>query len=198
VGINDDKKEKVAIKIIEKRRLMRRMHSNIGGDAGSMIEGVKKEIKMLSRFSGQHPNIIKLLDVIETRETVCTIMEYCSGGEYFDLIARRRRIPESEAKIYFKQLISALKHIHSEGASHRDLKPENILLDGNSNIKIGDFGLSCLAGDGKCLKTSCGSPNYAAPELLNGEPYDGCAADMWSTGVILYASIMGALPFDSA
>jgi serine/threonine protein kinase len=70
------------------------MHAKIGGDLGSMIEGVKKEIEMLGRFSGRHLNIIKLLDVIETRETVCTIMEYCSGGEYFDLIAKRGRIPE--------------------------------------------------------------------------------------------------------
>lgn len=91
-----------------------------------------------------------------------------------------------------------MRHIHSEGASHRDLKPENILLDSNENIKIGDFGLSSIASDGKYLKTSCGSPNYAAPELLNGEFYDGCAADMWSTGVILYASLLGTLPFDSA
>jgi len=94
--------------------------------------------------------------------------------------------------------VSALHHIHSEGASHRDLKPENILLDSQNNIKIGDFGLSCLAGDGKALKTSCGSANYAAPELVNGELYDGCASDMWSTGVILYATIMGTLPFDSS
>ena len=95
-----------------------------------MIEGVKKEIEMLGHFSGRHPNIIKLLEVIETKESVCTIMEYCSGGEYFDLIAKRGRIPEDEAKGLIKQLVSALSHIHSEGASHRDLKPENILLDG--------------------------------------------------------------------
>ncbi len=102
VGINDDTKDKVAIKIIEKRRLMRRMSANIGGDAGSVIECVKKEIKMFSRFSGQHPNIIKLLDVIESRETVCTVMEYCSGGEYFDLIAKHGRIAETEAKLFFR------------------------------------------------------------------------------------------------
>ena len=129
MGINNETKEKVAVKIIDKQRLMRRMHANIGGEAGSMLEGVKKEIKMLARFSGQHPNIIRLLDVIETRETVCTIMEYCSGGEYFELIAKRGRIPEDEAKGFMRQLVSALSHIHSEGASHRDLKPENILLD---------------------------------------------------------------------
>jgi serine/threonine protein kinase len=94
VGINDDTKEKVAVKIIEKACLMRRMHANIGGDLGSMIEGVKKEIIMLRRFSGRHLNIIRLIDVIETWDSVCTIMEYCSGGEYFDLIAKRGRIPE--------------------------------------------------------------------------------------------------------
>jgi len=87
VGIKDDTKEKVAIKIIEKARLRRHMHSDIGGEACSMLEGVNKEITMLKRFSGRHPNIIRLIEVIETRDIVCSVMEYCSGGEYFDLIA---------------------------------------------------------------------------------------------------------------
>lgn len=100
-------------------------------------------------------------------------------------------------KVYFRQLISALEFIHQAGVSHRDLKPENLLIDHENNIKVGDFGLSILICDGRGLKTSCGSPNYAAPELLNGEIYDGCSSDMWSAGVILYASLMGTLPFDS-
>ena len=86
---------------------------------------------------------------------------------------------------------------HKEGIAHRDLKPENLLLTGDSKLKIGDFGLSNRICDGKYLLTSCGSPNYAAPEIIDGEPYDGCAADVWSCGIILYTSLSGTLPFDS-
>lgn len=102
MGIKDETREKVAIKIIEKARLRGMMHSEIGGEAGSMLEGVNKEITMLKRFSGKHPNIIRLIEVIETREKVCTVMEYCAGGEYFDLIAKRRRIPECEARVFIR------------------------------------------------------------------------------------------------
>ena len=106
-------------------------------------------------------------------------------------------MPESSAKLYFKQLINAIDYSHSKGIVHRDIKPENILLDGNSNLKLADFGLSNLIRDGKHFLTSCGSPNYASPEVINGEPYDGPASDVWSCGVVLYASLTGTLPFDS-
>ena len=98
---------------------------------------------------------------------------------------------------YFKQLISAIHYAHSNGVAHRDLKPENILIDSNEQIKVADFGLSNIITDGSPLLTSCGSPNYASPEIVNGEAYDGLAADIWSCGVILYASLTNSLPFES-
>jgi serine/threonine protein kinase len=103
---------------------------------------------------------------------------------------------EEEARKYFSQLIKAVTHMHAEGIVHRDLKPENILLMGDQ-LKVADFGLSSIILDGAGLKTSCGSPNYAAPEVIEGQSYDGTQADVWSCGVILYALLTRSLPFEA-
>ena len=126
------------------------------------------------------------------------VLEYVPGGELYNSIERRGRFPENEARRYFQQIISAIGYCHSHKVAHRDIKPENILLDEQNNIKIGDFGLSNVLRDGQFFKTSCGSPNYAAPEVISGLSYCGPEADVWSCGVVLYALLAGALPFDDA
>ncbi|KAF4729590.1 Protein kinase, partial [Perkinsus olseni] len=125
------------------------------------------------------------------------IMEYVSGGELFDYIVHRMRLTEDESRRFFQQILSGLDFCHRHLVTHRDLKPENLLLDGtNTNIKIGDFGLSNKMCDGEYLKTSCGSPNYASPEVVSGRFYVGPEVDVWSLGVVLYALLCGSLPFD--
>lgn len=119
-----------------------------------------------------------------------------SGGELFDYLVKKSRLTIKEAKKFFRQIISALDFCHSHLICHRDLKPENLLLDEKLNIKIADFGMASLQVDGSMLETSCGSPHYACPEVIRGEKYDGRKADVWSCGVILYALLVGALPFD--
>ena len=113
-------------------------------------------------------------------------MEYVSGGELFEYIVNKSRLSERETRKLFQQLISGVDYCHRHGVVHRDLKPENLLLDENKNIRIVDFGLSNITKDGQFLKTSCGSPNYAAPEVIEGRLYAGPEIDIWSCGVILY------------
>jgi len=134
--------------------------------------------------------------MIENQDYLYLIMEYCSGGELFQHIVKNRRLKEEEAAKMYQQLISGIEYIHKLGIVHRDLKPENLLLDHNNCIKIVDFGLSNLYKHGDRLKTACGSPCYAAPEMIKGERYLGLGADIWSSGVILYAMVCGYLPFE--
>jgi 5'-AMP-activated protein kinase, catalytic alpha subunit len=122
-------------------------------------------------------------------------MEYAPGGELFDLICKRK-LSENEARKIFQQIIFGIEYLHTHQVAHRDLKPENILLDEENNVKIADFGLSNVMRDGIFLYSSCGSPNYAAPELINGKFYNGASIDIWSCGVILYALLTETLPFD--
>lgn len=143
-----------------------------------------------------HQNVIQIYSVIENPTTIFLIMEYVSGGELFDYIVLKRRLQELEALKFFQQLISGIEYLHQLRIVHRDLKPENLLLDHKKDIKIVDFGLSNLYGRGELLKTPCGSPCYAAPEMIEGKPYNGLSVDIWSSGIILYAMICGYLPFD--
>lgn len=143
-----------------------------------------------------HPHIIRLYEVIETPTDVYVFIEFSSGGELFDYIVERGRLTESDARRFFQQLLSGVEYCHKNMIAHRDLKPENLLLDQDSNVKIADFGLSNCMKDGWFLKTSCGSPNYAAPEVISGKLYAGPEVDIWSCGVILYALLCGTLPFD--
>ncbi|KAK4058156.1 Protein kinase [Microbotryomycetes sp. JL221] len=174
---------KVAMKFISKRKI----------STPEMSNRVHREIQYLSLL--RHPHIIKLYDVIATQNDIVMVIEYLSG-ELFDYIVRRGKMPEEEARRFFQQIISALEYCHSHNIVHRDLKPENLLLDEHLNVKIADFGLSNIMRDGDFLKTSCGSPNYAAPEVISGKLYAGPEIDIWSCGVILYVMLCGRLPFD--
>lgn len=134
--------------------------------------------------------------MFETPNDIVLVMEYVPGGELYNLIERQGRMPEPEARKFFQEILSAVHYCHLHKVVHRDIKPENILLDEDTNIKISDFGLSSMLRDGEFLKTACGSPNYAAPELISGSAYCGPEVDIWSIGVVLYALLAGYLPFD--
>merc|ERR1711871_1503826 len=159
-----------------------------------MAEKVKREINILKLCT--HPHIIRLYEVIDTPSDIFVIMEYVPEAELFDYIVSRGRLPADEARQFFHQIVSGIEYCHHHRVVHRDLKPENLLLDADKNIKIADFGLSNMMCDGDFLRTSCGSPNYAAPEVISGHLYAGPEVDVWSCGVILYALLCGSLPFD--
>ena len=125
-------------------------------------------------------------------------MEYADGGELFDYIVKKKRVDEKEAVGFMQQILAGVEYLHENGIVHRDLKPENLLLDSAGNIKIVDFGLSNQYKPGEKLKTACGSPCYAAPEMIAGKSYDGLNVDIWSCGVIMYALLCGYLPFEDA
>lgn len=146
----------------------------------------------------RHNNIIQIYQIIQTRSNLYLIMEYANGGELFDYIVLKKRLSEPEAAKFFQQIISGVEYLHKHNIVHRDLKPENLLLDHNKNIKIVDFGLSNLYARGELLKTPCGSPCYAAPEMIIGKKYSGLMVDIWSAGVIIFAMVCGYLPFDDS
>lgn len=124
-------------------------------------------------------------------------MEYAPGGELFDYIVKKKRLPDKEACRFMHQILAGIEYLHKNKICHRDLKPENLLLDENMNIKIVDFGLSnTYKKDTDTLKTACGSPCYASPEMIAGKRYLGIDTDLWSLGVILYAMTVGYLPFE--
>lgn len=175
---------KVAIKILNRRKIK----------SMEMDEKVRREIKILRLFV--HPHIIRLYEVLETPTDIFVVMEYVKCGELFDYIVEKGRLREEEARKIFQQIISGVEYCHRNMVVHRDLKPENLLLDAKHDVKIADFGLSNVMRDGHLLKTSCGSPNYAAPEVISGKLYAGPEVDVWSCGVILYALLCGVLPFD--
>ena len=158
--------EKVAVKILEKEKIK---------DSGD-VERVSREIKILKLV--RHPNIIQLYEIIETPKQFYLIMEYANGGELFEYIVSHGKIKESQACKIFQQLLTGLEYLHSIGVAHRDLKPENLLIDQDFNIKIVDFGLSNLFKSVETLKTACGSPCYAAPEMIAGKRYHGAKADI--------------------
>eukprot|EP00347_Sterkiella_histriomuscorum_P017842 403347765 len=176
---------KVAIKIMNKKKIKQQ----------NVFEKVKREIKVLRQFN--HPHIIKHFEFIDTASDIFMVIEHASGGELFDYISKKDRLSEDEARHFFRQLYSSMWYVHKHKIAHRDLKPENLLLDQEQrNIKLIDFGLSNLMKDSHSLKTACGSPNYAAPEVVSGRSYGGVEADIWSMGVILFAMVCGSLPFD--
>merc|ERR1740117_920447 len=144
-------------------------------DMGSKL---RTEIDIIRMFT--HPHIIRLYEVIDTPTDIYTIMEYIPGGELFDYIVSSGRLDEGEARRMFQEIISGVEYCHKHGVVHRDLKPENLLLDAHHHVKIADFGLSNTMKDGAFLKTSCGSPNYAAPEVISGSVYAGPEVDVWS------------------
>jgi len=136
------------------------------------------------------------MEVIDGPDTLHLVLEYVSGGELFDAIVNKGSYSEGDAANLVKQILEAIKYVHHLGIAHRDLKPENLLLsgeEGKDTIKIADFGLSKDFSQEQ-LQTSCGTPDYVAPEVLMGEPYD-MGVDIWSIGVITYVLLCGFPPF---
>uniref|UniRef100_A0A6P4ET70 Serine/threonine-protein kinase par-1 n=1 Tax=Drosophila rhopaloa TaxID=1041015 RepID=A0A6P4ET70_DRORH len=173
----------VAIKVIDKTQLNT-----------SARQKLYREVEIMKQLN--HPNIVRLFQVIESERTLYLVMEYASRGELFDHLVKNGRMREPEARVLFRQLVSAIQYCHSKQIVHRDLKAENLLLDQNMNMKIADFGFSNNFDLNAQLETFCGSPPYAAPELFKGRKYSGPEVDSWSLGVVLYTLVSGSLPFD--
>ena len=186
LGIYIPNSEKVAIKILEKNRII---------EKDDEIR-VKREFEMLAQFS--HLNVILVAEIFESEDSYYSVMEFCEGGELFNYIVKKNCLSEEESAFFFFQLINGLEYIHSLGIVHRDLKPENLLLTSEHILKIIDFGLSNYfkSGQANLLSTPCGSPCYASPEMVAGKKYDGFKIDVWACGIILYAMLCGYLPFE--
>ena len=179
-----DDHSKVAIKIIKK---------SFFDSSPDVQRKIRREIALM-RFL-DHPHLLKLEEVCESPRHLYIVLEYAANGELFDFLVSRRSISSERALRFFRQIVYGLDYLHAHGFCHRDLKPENIMLDAANEIKIGDFGFARWMKS-NLAETSCGSPHYAAPEVIRGVRYDGRCADVWSAGVILYALLSGKLPFD--
>jgi len=186
LGINKKTKDKFAIKIIERN------------DVGEAFEkNLKMETDILRRVD--HPNIIKLEEMIEAENKLYFVMELVTGGELFDRIVEKGSYSEDDAKVLVRKIVSAISYLHGLNIAHRDLKPENLLvksIEDDTDVKIADFGLSKIIDETKLMQTACGTPGYVAPEVLNAEGYDK-EVDMWSIGVITYILLCGFPPFYS-
>jgi len=191
LGINKYTNEKVAIKLLEKKKITEKKD----------LERIFREMSIVKNLN--HPNIIKTYEIFENEKYYYIIMDYCKGGELFDYIVKKGRLNEEETSFFFYQIINGLEYIHSKNIVHRDLKPENLLLTDKNKLKIIDFGLSNYfnlnkENKTKLLKTPCGSPCYAAPEMVSGNKYNGFKTDIWAIGIVLYAMIVGYLPFEDS
>ncbi|XP_051829984.1 serine/threonine-protein kinase SIK2-like [Antechinus flavipes] len=176
-------KTQVAIKIIDKARL-----------DPSNLEKIYREVQIMKLLN--HPHIIKLYQVMETKDMLYIVTEFAKNGEMFDYLTSNGHLSENEARKKFWQILSAVEYCHSHHIVHRDLKTENLLLDASMNIKLADFGFGNFYKSGEPLSTWCGSPPYAAPEVFEGKEYEGPYLDIWSLGVVLYVLVCGSLPFD--
>ncbi|GAA0151050.1 non-receptor serine/threonine protein kinase [Lithospermum erythrorhizon] len=182
---NVESGDNVAIKVMAKSTILKH----------KMVDQIKREISIMKIV--RHPFIVRLHEVLASDTRIYIVLEFVAGGELFDKVVQQGRLSDNEARHFFQQLIDAVAHCHSKGVYHRDLKPENLLLDSGGNLKVSDFGLSALPQQGaELLHTTCGTPNYVAPEVLGHNGYDGAAADVWSCGVILYVLMAGYLPFE--
>ena len=187
LAINKQTGEKVAIKILEKKKIL---------EYEDRVR-IEKEIKILKTL--RHPNIIHLYSVLQTKENIYLIMEYAKGIELFEYIGKKKRIEEIIACQIYQQIISGLEYLHKTEIVHRDIKPENLIINKKTKeLKIVDFGLSNIYNKDKekYLYSSCGSPSYAAPEMLKGRKYKPQLVDVWSSGIVLFAMICGYLPFE--
>ena len=194
-AVNAETNEAVAIKVLDKEKIQKQ---NMGNQ-------IKKEISIMKMV--KHKFVVGMIEVLASKTKIFIVLELVSGGELFDKIVSVGKLAEEQARYYFRQLVEGVEYCHKLGVCHRDLKPENLLLDENGNLKISDFGLSSLyVGDAnsdgatrtQLLHTTCGTPNYVAPEVLADQGYDGKKADVWSIGVILYVLLAGFLPFDES
>ncbi len=173
---------KVAIKVLNKGRLK------------GHIDSIKEEVKILSKLD--HPNIVRYYETYDDNRFLYLVMEYCSGGELFEKIAKKKNqvFNESEAANIMIKLFRAINHCHSIGVVHRDIKPENIMYGKDGEVKLIDFGLAKRLHDGVTnLHTKAGTPHYMAPEVLTGSYNEKC--DIWALGVLLYVLVSGYLPF---
>ena len=186
LGIHDLTGEKVAIKILDKEKILK----------NSDKKRLEREIKILKIM--RHNNIVHLYNIIEKPTSIYLIMEYIPGKELFDYIVSKTHLNEIESCKFYQQIISGIEYLGKIKVAHRDIKPENLLLDKNKNIKIVDFGLSNIYYNNELLNTACGSPCYAAPEMINGFNYYGLKVDIWSSGIVLYAMLCGFLPFEDS
>ena len=178
--------EKVAVKILDKHKILQETDKS----------RLEREIKIIKKM--RHNNIVHLYDVKETPTSLYIIMEYINGKELFEYIISNKKLSELESCKFYQQIISGIEYLGKIKVVHRDIKPENLLLDNKNNIKIVDFGLSNSYPKNELLTTACGSPCYAAPEMINGERYYGLKADIWSSGIVLYAMLCGYLPFEES
>ncbi|KAJ3210161.1 hypothetical protein HDU67_005593 [Dinochytrium kinnereticum] len=197
LAIDNETNRRVALKVIHKSTIKKPEH----------ITRIKREVRIMRLLN--HPNIVKLYDVAqqdknmpkyvmlfqETEKDIILSIEYVEGGELFDYIVAQNRLNDKTARRIFRQILSAVDYCHQSSVIHRDLKPENLLMDVQRNIKIIDFGFVNLFDPEDTLKTFCGSPFYASPEMILGRQYVGPEVDVWSMGVILYALLTGQLPF---
>lgn len=186
-AVNTETNERVAVKILDKQKIIRQ----------GMAEAVKKEITIMKMIS--HKHIVNLRDVLASKTKIYIVCELATGGELFYRLAHEGKFEENKARCFFQQLISGIEYCHVKGICHRDLKPENLLLGEDQVLKLSDFGLSAIySGEqgSKLLYTTCGTPNYVAPEVLGDKGYYGESADIWSCGVILFVFLSGYLPFD--
>ncbi|EGF83144.1 hypothetical protein BATDEDRAFT_8115, partial [Batrachochytrium dendrobatidis JAM81] len=188
IAIHRETGEKVAIKVIDKKLMEQKAQK-------SKAIHLERELQLMMRLD--HPNIVKIYQVLETDDECFVVMEYAKGGELMDYIAARGYLTEKEARKFFRQIVSALDHCHLASVVHRDLKLENLLISQERNVLISDFGLGRTFNPDvqEYMKTFCGTPNYAAAELVSGIPYVGVKADIWAMGVVLYIMMTGRAPF---
>ncbi|WFD41970.1 hypothetical protein MPSI1_000608 [Malassezia psittaci] len=192
LGVHRTYGEETAIKLIKREKV-----AAVEDAEAAKISKVEREIQILNEL--RHPNIVHLYEVIESERYIGIVLEYGAGGELFDYILAHKCLQERDACRLFSQLISGVSYLHRKKIIHRDLKLENLLLDRDRNVIITDFGFAnnFAARGNDLMATSCGSPCYAAPELVVQDGmYVGAAVDVWSCGVILYAMLAGYLPFD--
>jgi len=184
LGIHQVSGAKTAVKLIDKSKL----------SSETDRKRVGREIRVLKRLT--HPNVARLFDVVETASRIFCVMEFADGGSVLDHVRARRRLDENVAASFTAQIADALDYCHRNWIVHRDVKLENLLLDTNKRrVMLVDFGLSAVFQPGKKLTVHCGSPSYAAPEIVSRKPYDGPPVDVWSMGVVAFAMVAGYLPF---
>jgi len=177
--------EKYALKFIDKKFV----------DSEDLVL-LRREIDIMKKVS--HKNVLSLKEIYETKDNITLVMELVSGGELFFKIVERGSYSEKDASALVRQILEGVKYLHDLGICHRDLKPENLLVATQNDvetIKIADFGLSKVFAGGQQLETSCGTPDYAAPEVLLGEKAYDNSVDLWSVGVITYVLLCGYPPF---
>jgi calcium/calmodulin-dependent protein kinase I len=178
-----DLRDPVACKIVPKSRL-----------SSAHLQGCfEREVRIVHQL--RHGHIAELVDLAKDDDNYCIFSEYCPNGSLYDGLVARQRYTESDAKVIIRQLLVAIAHIHAKGVAHRDLKPSNILFDASSTVKVCDFGLARFITQDELSVTACGSPCFAAPEVMKLVPYNPLPADMWSAGVILFTTVVGRPPW---